>query len=218
MRSFSFKQTLILMLMLLLTIVGVTEYAVQSIANTNLRAINSQQDKLAELNNNLDQLKNVADNNQVHKNKLVQDLYPIEVAANHGYGKEVGLTIIREANKYGLRSSFIMGLIEAESTWRNPHPNEANAQGLMQVTTGTGGNLARDLEISNPDLMDPITNIRIGTYCIAQLIRNYGDVHTALTAYNCGEGGMQLYVSNYGTSRSGYSRTVLKYQEHYENQ
>lgn len=214
----SFKQILILMLMLFVTFVGCAEYAAQREASTNLKAIKSQQDQLTQIDNDLGKLNTETDKGLVEKNQLMQELYPVQVALNHGYGKEVGFTIIKEAKKYDLRPSFIMGLIETESTWRNHSPNSATATGLMQVTKRTGTSLARDLEISNPDLMDPVTNIKLGTYCIASLIRTYGDVHTALTAYNQGEGGMQEYVAYYGTSRSGYSRKVISYQEHYENQ
>ena len=206
--------------MLFSIIISVTEYAAHSYANKNLDAIESQQHKIAQVSSTLEELKADIERSHDEKHFLLQTLYPVRVAMNYGYDKDVGLTIIREANKYNLKPSFIMGIIETESTWRNHGPNHASATGLMQVEyeQGTADSIARALGYSSYDLNDPVTNIKFGTYYIAKLIRTYGDVHSALTAYNRGEGGMQQYIASTGTSRSGYSRKVLSYQEHYENQ
>ena len=212
-RRISFSRILTLMLMLFLLMFGVTEYTIWSIAKPTYVRTNEQ---IGELQHELTAANKTIDSLQYRKEQQLEELQPLAVVKTKGYSRDVGLTIIKESKKYGLRPSFVMGLIDAESDWDNLPPNEANATGLMQVTKGTAVGIARALGFSSYDLNDPITNIKFGTYCIGNLIRNYGDVHTALTAYNMGDGGMQEYVASYGTSRSGYSRTVLKYQTRYE--
>lgn len=199
---------------LLLTI----EVGTRSAVNSNLRVIESQQTQIQSIEKSLVQLDQEAEKTRDSKVNLLRELQPVSIAQRYGYSPEVGYTIIREAKKYGLRPGFIMGLIRTESNWVNEPPNEASATGLMQVeyVNGTARSIANDLGYSNYDLQDPITNIKFGTYYIAKLVRQYGDTSTALSAYNMGEGGLQTYVAYYGTSRSGYSRKVLSYQDYYE--
>ena len=140
----------------------------------------------------------------------------IQIARSKGLSGEVGMAIFKEAHKNGLDPSFVLAIIEAESTFRNLPPNECGATGLMQVTQSTGANAARRMGLGSYDLNDPIDNIKIGCYLFGNLVRSYGDEHAALTAYNMGDGGLQSHIAYTGTSRSDYSVTVMRYRNKYE--
>lgn len=211
-----------IIVLIVVALFGVAYYVIDAqinaLANKNLQAINEQQEKLNQLNKQIENLHKEAENAKLKKEELIREMYPVKIAQQHGFSADVGRAIIRSSKEFGVRPELIMGIINSESTWRNLPPNECGATGLMQVTYNTGRNVSGDLGIdrNSLDLNDPSTNIRLGTYIISNLIRKYGDVATALTAYNMGEGGMKDYVAYYGTSRSGYARTVLYHQSQYE--
>jgi soluble lytic murein transglycosylase-like protein len=208
------KIAVIPMLMLLGT--GIYVGAEHAAAENNVSTkIETQHEKLNDIDSNIKAVNTQIDESISQKEQSINDLRAVRVASEHGYGQEVGITIVQQAKLYDLDPSFIMGVIETESTWRNPGANSCGAMGLMQVTQETGASLARDLGIENPDLMNPVTNIKLGTYYLACLIRRYGSYDKALTAYNRGEGGLQSYMASTGTAQSDYSITVLRNQAKY---
>ena len=81
------------------------------------------------------------------------------------------------------------GLIRQESAFLSDAVSRANAVGLMQMTSGTGLRLARQLKVkfTRARLFDPEYNLRLGTLYLAGLIAAYGNPEAALAAYNAGE-------------------------------
>ena len=208
------KIAVIPMLMLLGT--GIYISAEHAAAENNVSTkIETQHEKLNDIDSNIKAVNTQIDESISQKEQSINDLQAVRVAMEHGYSREVGITIVQQAKLYDLDPSFIMGVIETESSWTNPGANSCGAMGLMQVTQETGASLARDLGIENPDLMNPVTNIKLGTYYLACLIRRYGSYDKALTAYNRGEGGLQSYMASTGTAQSDYSITVLRNQAKY---
>jgi soluble lytic murein transglycosylase len=91
----------------------------------------------------------------------------------------------------GVSPQWVRSLIRQESSYRPDVKSPANALGLMQVLPSTGAELAKDLRLKdyqNSDaLLNPETNIKIGSYYLARLMRNFnGNVPLALAAYNAG--------------------------------
>ncbi|MGA7234239.1 MAG: lytic transglycosylase domain-containing protein [Bryobacteraceae bacterium] len=86
------------------------------------------------------------------------------------------------ANQYGLSPSLLTSVIQAESSGNPMAVSPAGAQGLMQLMPAT----AASLGVTNP--FDPAQNIDAGARYLASLVNQYGDVGTALTAYNWGPG------------------------------
>ena len=68
--------------------------------------------------------------------------------------------------------------------------SHANARGLMQLLPSTARIVARRARLSQPDetsLYDPATNIALGSYHMAWLIKRYnGQSPLAIAAYNAG--------------------------------
>ena len=98
-------------------------------------------------------------------------------------------TILDEAHRAGLDPELIVGLIHVESSGRSRAISSVGALGLMQLRPGTARAVAKQLglEWSGPEtLFDPVLNVRMGVHYLAQLVDRFGDLDTALAAYNWG--------------------------------
>ena len=94
------------------------------------------------------------------------------------------------AAKRGLDRFMVAALVAQESTFQADVKSVANAWGLMQIIPATGRRYAASLGIrpfSTNRLVDPETNVRIGTTYFSDLLKRFGDAAPALAAYNAGE-------------------------------
>jgi soluble lytic murein transglycosylase len=100
-------------------------------------------------------------------------------------------TIKTESAKNGLDPYLVASLIRQESEFNAGAISYANAYGLMQLLPSVGKSLAREEGISHFEtyqLLDPETNIRLGTRYLRHMIDRFGGVQEyALAAYNAGE-------------------------------
>lgn len=97
-------------------------------------------------------------------------------------------TVTKYAQESGVSPSLINAMIHTESAFDPNARSPVGAQGLMQLLPGT----AKDLKVSNA--FNPEDNIRGGAKYIAQQIKTFGDVDTALMAYNWGPGNTQKWI------------------------
>jgi len=97
----------------------------------------------------------------------------------------------RYSEENGLDPYLVASLIRQESEFNPSAISHANAYGLMQLLPKTGKGEARKegLHHYNTDsLLDPTTNIELGTHYFRQMIDHFGgQVEYALAAYNAGE-------------------------------
>jgi hypothetical protein len=115
--------------------------------------------------------------------------------------------------------ALVKGIISTESQW---NPNAVNpsdpSYGLMQILAGPGGPYP---SVPVQDLMDPITNITLGTRFIKELIGRFG-YPDAVAAYNAGtprRNAAGQYVNSRGdTMVQAYVDSVVTYQTWYLNQ
>lgn len=107
--------------------------------------------------------------------------------------------LIREYSKArGLDPYLVSALIGQESAFDAGVKSRADAYGLMQILPSTGRRLARSEGIKRfrtSMLVDPRTNVRLGTRYFAGLIDRFGDVHLALAGYNAGESRVVRWTS-----------------------
>ncbi len=100
-------------------------------------------------------------------------------------------TIKTESAKNGLDPYLVASLIRQESEFNPSAISYANAYGLMQLLPSVGKSLAREEGMSHFEtyqLLDPETNIRLGTRYLRHMIDRFGGVQEyALAAYNAGE-------------------------------
>jgi len=91
---------------------------------------------------------------------------------------------------HGLDPYLITALMAQESTFTAEIRSSANARGLMQLMPSTGRIYARKLgmkSFTTASLLQPETNVRLGTQYFKDLVDRFGGVHYALAGYNAGE-------------------------------
>ncbi len=96
-------------------------------------------------------------------------------------------SIIKSSTETNLDPYLIACIIEVESSFRVNAVSEKGAVGLMQVKPSVANSIAKEvIKNGSFDLHDPEDNIALGTYYLAKLIEYFGDLETALLAYNLG--------------------------------
>lgn len=100
-------------------------------------------------------------------------------------------TIKAESAKNNLDPYLVASLIRQESEFNPSAISPANAWGLMQLLPSVGKALAREEGISHFEtfqLLDPATNIRLGTRYLRKTLDKFGGVtEYALAAYDAGD-------------------------------
>lgn len=105
--------------------------------------------------------------------------------------------IAENSRLYGIPESWIRAVITVESSW-NPNAFRAEPRisdasyGLMQLLSRTAGGLG--YSGAPQGLLDPATNIALGTKYLAQLRQSYGEFKRVISAYN--SGGPDNYLTN----------------------
>jgi len=137
-----------------------------------------------------------------------------------------------ESAKNNVDPYLVASLIRQESEFNPSAISYANAWGLMQLLPSTGKTLARQEGLNHFQtfqLLDPETNIRLGTLYLRQTLDKFGGVpEYALAAYNAGDsrvvdwqsagpyGGMDEFVESIPfTQTREYVQSILRNVEIY---
>ncbi len=106
------------------------------------------------------------------------------------------------SSQYKIDPLFTLAVIRQESVFDPNAVSGSNAQGLMQILPSTGEGIARQIGISDYNvniLLDPDTNIRMGTFYLRQQLDNFGpNLVYCAGAYNGGPTYMSGLVSKRG--------------------
>jgi soluble lytic murein transglycosylase len=98
--------------------------------------------------------------------------------------------ITRAAHSAGIDPAWAYAIIRAESAWTSDAHSSADAWGLMQLLPGTAAQLAKANKLrygGARDLLDPDTNITLGTRYLGNMAEHYdGSPWLASAAYNAG--------------------------------
>jgi len=141
-------------------------------------------------------------------------------------------TIKAEAARNNVDPYLVASLIRQESEFNPSAVSRANAYGLMQILPPEGRELARQEGMSQFEtfqLLDPATNIRLGTRYLRQTLDKFGGVtEYALAAYNAGGSrvvdwqaagpyqGIDEFVESIPfTETRGYVESILRNMEMY---
>lgn len=109
----------------------------------------------------------------------------------------------REASlSQGVELPPLLAVASAESAGRPDARSRADAVGLMQLTAGTAGDMARALGEPRPDLTDPATSLRLGALYLRRQLDRYAPDPSArelaLAAYNAGPGNVDRWLEGGG--------------------
>jgi hypothetical protein len=157
------------------------------------------------------------------------------IFGRYDYANEIYEMTLKYDN---LDIDLISALITQESAWKSNIESHAGALGLMQIMPATGQFLVRPdpikgyegIEWTNKEdiLFNPLTNIRLGSKYLSDLIEQYSigmnrehAVEAALAAYNGGQRRVRRYLANNRNFRylaketRNYIPRILAFQERY---
>ena len=120
--------------------------------------------------------------------------------------------IVKYAHKYDLDKFLVMAVIKQESNFI-PDAESDYAGGLMQLTEETAEWNAVQMGLHNYSYMDPETNIKIGCHYLSYLIGHYGNIDTALAAYNGGMGNVDAWLADSRYSSDGVTLDDIPFPE-----
>jgi len=104
--------------------------------------------------------------------------------------------IIQYAGRERLDPSLVAAVTRVESKFYPRAQSEQGARGLMQLMPDTArvaaGQLGLPFELDR--LYEPEYNLRLGSWYLAQLLREFGDLAPALAAYNGGRGNIYNWL------------------------
>jgi soluble lytic murein transglycosylase len=104
-----------------------------------------------------------------------------------------------DARANGLDPFLVASLIRQESEFNPEAVSRANAYGLMQLLPSTGKSIAKkegDKHFTTSELLDPTTNLHLGTIDLRHSIDRYnGQIEYALAAYNAGDSPVHQWMS-----------------------
>ncbi|HEY8368095.1 MAG TPA: lytic transglycosylase domain-containing protein [Thermodesulfobacteriota bacterium] len=126
--------------------------------------------------------------------------------------RRVAAAIYDESVRWGIDPLLTLAVIETESTYRNGAISFVGARGLMQIRPFVGEELAARLRLpwqGYQTLHDPVANVKMGVYYLARLRARFGDLATALAAYNIGPNAVQMLIDEEREVPTGYVRKVL---------
>jgi soluble lytic murein transglycosylase len=123
---------------------------------------------------------------------------------------------VSECSKMNGHDPFLLlALIEVESGYNGSAVSEKGAMGLLQVMPFVAREMADELNISFVDdggLHDMETNVKIGSYYLAKMMRRYGDLTMALEAYNLGPAKMDSLLEK-GWLKKRFTKKTLKVRD-----
>jgi len=119
--------------------------------------------------------------------------------------------ILKQSRKYGYDPLFLTAIIITESSFNHRAKSKAGALGLMQIRLRTGKAMALESNIrwrGTRTLYRPEKNIALGTYYLSKMLNRFGNMKTALEAYNHGPTRTARYLRR-GKRTKDYSGKVF---------
>ena len=133
--------------------------------------------------------------------------------ADFNLSREMAEDIYDMAIAAEIEPDIAFGLVRAESSFKNTATSYVGAVGLTQLMPATAKWLEKG--ITNSELRNPETNLRIGFKYLRQLTEKYhGDTDLALVAYNRGPGTVDKALKRGRDPDNGYADFVRGKKDH----
>ena len=152
-----------------------------------------------------------------HRIALVRSLLLTQDGAMGAAGL-LAQSVVHESERHSLDPVLVLAVIQVESRFDHKAVSSRGAQGLMQVQKVAVDELVGEgkLPARRHNLKDPQVNVRIGVSYLAHLIEMFGDVNTALAAYNWGPTRIREKLTANQSIPSEYTGRVLRAQRSLE--
>jgi hypothetical protein len=113
---------------------------------------------------------------------------------------KLGRLVLELSDRHQFSPTFILSMIETESSFRTDVVSKAGAVGLMQLLPGTAAEIAERYGIrsykSAADLRNPVVNLKLGVAYLSQLRKQFGHSLHYVAAYNLGPTAMRKKLRN----------------------
>ena len=135
-----------------------------------------------------------------------------------------------EAQEFGVDPLLLVAIVRQESVFDVEALSPAGARGLAQLTPGTAALTARGLDVTfYPEWITvPDLNLHLGAAHLAELLRRFARIETAIAAYNAGASPVRRWLERDGADdpdqfieqipyveTRGYVRSVIRNRELY---
>ena len=125
--------------------------------------------------------------------------------------------IVKYSEEYNLDPYLVAAVINVESKYDKNAISHKEARGLMQISPKTGKWAAEELEIENyseESLFDPEINIRIGSWYLNTLLKEFNqDINLVLAAYNGGSGNVNKWLLDERYCEDGMNLKIIPFKE-----
>ncbi len=124
--------------------------------------------------------------------------------------------IDKYSQEYNLDPLLVLSVMKAESKFNPGAKSNKDAYGLMQITESTALDIAEDLKIQDfttERLYEEELNIRMGSYYLSKLLKEFKNTEVALAAYNGGIGNVKKWLGNLEYSKDGESLSYIPFKE-----
>ncbi len=128
-------------------------------------------------------------------------------------------TIQRESRRHGLDPLLVLAIITVESGFQHTAAAADGARGLMQIQPESARDIAeqrrsvyandKHLDDAEPDLDNPIVNVKLGVFYLHSLQQSFQDLSLALAAYNRGPARLKSDLAEESGAPLEYAARVL---------
>lgn len=120
------------------------------------------------------------------------------------------------SKEYNIDPLFVLSVIKAESDFNPKAKSHKDAYGLMQITESTAKDIAKKIDLENftkDDLYNPEINIKMGTWYLNDLYKEFRDWDLVISAYNAGRGNVNKWLDDTEYSKDGISVQKIPFKE-----
>ena len=136
----------------------------------------------------------------------------------------ISRTIFQESRRHSFDPLLVLAVIAVESRFQHRAASPDGARGMMQIQPYIAQALAEQRESlygdkhtdgDQPDLDNPIVNIKLGVFYLHSLWQSFRDLKLALTAYNYGPTALQSRIDEEEEIPQDYALKVLSTYQTY---
>jgi Skp family chaperone for outer membrane proteins len=183
------------------------------------KTVRSLEEKKNEAENKLDRLLT----DLKIENLEYEDIKKIgDISENTPLDLETSAILVNVANKYDLKPSLILSIMELESNFDQFTVGRDQDRGYMQIIPSTEKWLANEfaekhnLEYNPEKIFEPDYNIELAATYLRLLKDSYGnDYNRILSEYNRGPYNLARYYEEHKTYSTSYSRVILNQEKKY---